>query len=491
MDSNRAARLAACLLIGGLLSPPALAAAEEPQGEIVLPQALALALERNPELAAFSQEIRAAEAAVIQADVLPNPKLDVIGDNLGNTRKKDEGDRSASLLIGQLVELGGKRAARMRIAETGRDLAGWDYEAKRAEIFARVRQTFVEVLTAQGRTGLADESVRLAQSFADAVAKRVQAGKVSPVEETKARLTVSAALIEREQARRELAAARTRLAALWANPAPRFGRAAGDLERVPPLPAFETLAARIRDNPELARWATEIQRRQAGVEAERAKAVPDITVSGGISRFSVYNDNAYLVGISIPIPVFDQNRGGILEANRRLDKAADEQRAVESRLTTELSERDADDVCHPLPPFQEEIIVIERLPPQWQRVLCAQPSPLIITDFELRTQARYVVSRTACSDDGVLVPADIRFVGDLVWMARGLLHSGCAHHHKRSLLFLDDAGRPPSYQKPQVGTGRAIVGAWRGYHVRSVCDDSVDRRNDVSIADNRLAEDRR
>ena len=159
-----------------------------------------------------------------------------------------------------------------------------------------------------------------------------------PVEETKARLTVSAALIEREQAQRELAAARNRLAALWANPAPRFGRAAGDLERVPPLPAFETLAARIRDNPELARWATEIQRRQAGVEAERAKAVPDITVSGGISRFSVYNDNAYLVGISIPIPVFDQNRGGILEANRRLDKAADERRAVEIRLTTELSD---------------------------------------------------------------------------------------------------------------------------------------------------------
>jgi cobalt-zinc-cadmium efflux system outer membrane protein len=338
MDSNRAARLAACLLIGGLLAQPALAAVEEPRGELALREALALALERNPELAAFSQEIRAAEAAVIQADVLPNPKLDVVGDNLGNTRKKDEGDRSTSLFIGQLVELGGKRAARVRLAETGRDLAGWDYEAKRLEIFARVRQTFVEVLTAQGRTGLADESVRLAQAVADGVAKRVQAGKVSPVEETKARLTVSAALIEREQARRELAAARNRLAALWANPTPRFGRAAGDLERVPPLPAFETLAARIRDNPELARWATEIQRRQAGVEAERAKAVPDITVSGGISRFSVYNDNAYLVGISIPIPVFDQNRGGILEANRRLDKAADERRAVESRLATELSD---------------------------------------------------------------------------------------------------------------------------------------------------------
>ena len=57
-----------------------------------------------------------------------------------------------------------------------------------------------------------------------------------------------------------------------------------------------------------------------------------------MTRFGVYNDTAYMVGISIPIPVFDQNRGGILEANRRLDKAADERRAVESRLLTELSD---------------------------------------------------------------------------------------------------------------------------------------------------------
>jgi cobalt-zinc-cadmium efflux system outer membrane protein len=355
MDSNRATPLVVSLVIAGVLAHVAVAASEaadnspetarvytgaseEPQGELTLRVALSLALKHNAELAAFSQEVRAAEAAVIQAGVFPNPKLEIVGDNLGNARKRQEGDQSTSLLIGQLIELGGKRTARVRLAETGRELAGWDYEAKRVEVLARVRQAFVETLVAQQRTALADESVRLAQAVADAVAKRVQAGKVAPVEETKARLTLSATLVEREQARRELAAARKRLTALWSNPEPRFDRAAGDLESVPTLPAFETLAARVRDNPGLARWTTDVQRRQAGVEAERAKAVPDITVSGGVSRFSEFNDHAYIVGISIPIPVFDQNRGGILEANRRLDKAADERRAVESRLLAELSD---------------------------------------------------------------------------------------------------------------------------------------------------------
>ena len=83
-------------------------------------------------------------------------------------------------------------------------------------------------------------------------------------------------------------------------------------------------------NSALARWTSEVERRRASVEAERAKVGADVKLSAGVSRFSAYNDYAYLVGISLPIPVFDQNRGGILEANRRLDKTEEERRAVGS-----------------------------------------------------------------------------------------------------------------------------------------------------------------
>ena len=306
--------------------------------ELTLRDALAFALARNPELAAFSQEIRATEAAVLQAGVLPNPTLDIGRDNLNNARKAEAGDRTTSLQIGQLIELGGKRAARIRLAQTGRDLANWDYEAKRTAMLSQVAQRLVDVLASQNRASLAEETVALTQQVTDAVAKRVQAGKVSPVQETKARLALASAEVDFEQAKRELISARQALGALWGEPNPRFHKAIGDLARTVPLPAYEKLAERVRNNPELARWATEIARRQAGVEAERAKAVPDVTLSAGVTRFSQFDDRAYMVGISIPIPVFDRNRGGILEASRRLDKAGDEQRAVGTRLTTELAQ---------------------------------------------------------------------------------------------------------------------------------------------------------
>ena len=317
--------------------PPTTNTPAEP-AELTLREALAFALKANPELAAFSQEVRATEAAVLQAGVLPNPVLEIGADNLANARKAEAGDRTASLQISQLIELGGKRAARMRLAETGRDLANWDYEAKRIEILSRVAQRFVDVLTAQSRQALAEESVGLARQVADAVAKRVQAGKVSPVEETKARLALASAGVEFEQAKRELVSSRQALGALWGESSPRFQKAIGDLAQRMPLPGYENLNERVRNNPELARWTTEIARRQAGVDAERAKAVPDVTVSAGVTRFSQFDDRAYMVGIAIPIPVFDRNRGGILEANRRLDKATDERRAVEARSLTDLAQ---------------------------------------------------------------------------------------------------------------------------------------------------------
>lgn len=232
--------LAAVAAVGYLLLPyplviaaeSAAAIAKDSAAPLTLSQALALALKHNPELSAFSHELRAGEAAILQAGVLPNPVLGIEADNLNNDRLRQDGDRTTAIQIGQLIELGGKRAARIRMAEAGRDLANWDYEAKRIDVLSRVSQHFIDTMAAQQARELAAESLKLAQNVAAAVARRVQAGKVSPIEETKARLALSAAQIEAEQAERQLAAARRNLSSMWGNAAPAFTAAAGDLENL-------------------------------------------------------------------------------------------------------------------------------------------------------------------------------------------------------------------------------------------------------------------
>lgn len=313
---------------------------EEPTGAITLRQALALALMKNPELQAFSWEVRAREAATLQAGLLPNPAiaadmqdLNGSGASIGDVRQPQ-----TTLQLSQLIELGRKRSKRRDVASFTRDLAGWDYETKRIDVATRVSQTFIDVLGAQQQLALMEETVRLAEQVAGIVSERVKAGKVSPVEETKANVALSSTRIEMERARREWEASRKRLAATWGSTAPLFERAEGDLGPVSAIPSLPQLAQRLSQNPDLARWATEISQRQALVDLEKSRAIPDITLMGGVRRYNTSEDNVFVVGLSIPLPLFNRNQGGIEEAHFRLTRAEEERRAAEVRVATALAE---------------------------------------------------------------------------------------------------------------------------------------------------------
>ncbi len=309
----------------------------EPTGDLTLREVLSLALLQNPELKAFAFEVRAREAAVLQSSLLPNPELGAVVENFGNNTLQGFDSTTITLQLSQLIELGGKRAARTEATQLARDVAGWDYERERIQVLTETHNAYVEVLSAQGRTALSKQVVDLAEEVAVAVAKRVLAGKVSPVEETKARVATASVRIDLTRAERDLEAARARLAATWGSTASRFKRALGVLEAVLAIPTLEQLMERLRQNPELARWATEIAERQAVIALEETRAIPDLTASFGVRRFEEPGDDALVAGISVPLPLFNRNQGGILEAQRRLTKAEEERRAAEVRVATALS----------------------------------------------------------------------------------------------------------------------------------------------------------
>lgn len=311
--------------------------AEEPAGDITLMQALIAALLKNPELAAFSQEIRAREAAVLQAGLFPNPIFGANAANFGNASIRGFDGDVVTLELSQLIELGGKRAARIEAAERTRELAGWDYETLRIAVATLVAQAFAEVLGAQARLDLARQTAELAEQVAAAVGNQVKAGEVSPVEETRAKVALATVRTDLTRAERELEAARRRLAALWGSVEPRFAKARGELETVSPIPTLEQLQERVHQNPELARWTTELTQRQALVDLEKTKAIPNVITTLGVSKYLMPGDYALVAGVSLPLPVFNRNQGGILEAERRRGKAEDERRAAEVRVGTALN----------------------------------------------------------------------------------------------------------------------------------------------------------
>ena len=311
---------------------------KEPTGVITLRQALSLALMNNPGLAAFSWEIRAKEARTLQASLVPNPELEIEVEEFGGADELSGFDAAATTLqLSQLIELGGKRSKRIQVAALERDLAGWDYETKRIDILTEVTKAFVDVLAAQERLSLNKELVRLAERVLNTVSERVKAGKVSPVEETKARVTLSTSRIELERAKRWLEATRKQLAASWGSTSPTFEKVDAELKVIIPIPSAEQLVYRISNNPDIARWIVEIEKRQASVELEDAMRIPDLTFRGGIRRFNETDNNAFVLGLSIPLPIFNRNQGGVLEARYSLAKADAERRAVSIQVQAALS----------------------------------------------------------------------------------------------------------------------------------------------------------
>jgi outer membrane protein, heavy metal efflux system len=245
----------------------------------------------------------------------------------------------ATIQLSQVIELGGKRAARQHLATLNRDLAAWDYETARIDVLTEVTRAFTDVLAAQETVALTEQTTRLVEQVQQSVGARVVAGVVSPIEETRATVALAGVRVESARARRTLEASRTRLALLWGSPAPAFKAVVGNLRAEPAaLPAMSDLTARIEQSPELARWAAEMSQREAAFAVERSKGVPDVSVVAGYRRFTDIDSNALLVGASIPLPFFDRNRGAIEEARSRLAKAHEERRAVQARVAAALAE---------------------------------------------------------------------------------------------------------------------------------------------------------
>ncbi len=310
----------------------------EPNGDITLRDALTLALMHNPELRAFSWDVRASQARKLQAGLWPNPALEVEVEEVGGAGQRSGFDGAETTIqLSQLIELSDKRGKRTKLASLEKKLAGSDYEAKRLDVFTEVSISFIEVLAAQGRLGLTEELLQLSEEVLETVTKRVDAGKDSPLEKTKAEVAVSNIKIRHQKAVWNLEFARKQLASTWAGKEPVFKSAAGRLDSLSPIPSIDELTDLTSQNPDVTRWALEIDKQKAALELEKARAISDVKLKGGLQRFNETDDNAIVFGVLIPLPISDRNQAGKLEAAYNLAGAREKQRAAHIRIQMELA----------------------------------------------------------------------------------------------------------------------------------------------------------
>jgi len=348
--------------------PPPDAAAplgDEPRGAITLRDAVAAALLRHPTLAADSWAVRSHEARALQAGALPNPELTVEVENVGGQGDRADFERTETTLwLWQLVELAGKRSKRRAVAEQRGELARWDYEARRLAVLTATTKAFVAVLAEQERLRRAADLEGLSEASVGEMRRQLAAGAVSPVDVAQAEVVHAGAQLDRGRVERSLVNRRAALAATWGSESPRFTALRGDLgDGVSAPPPLAGLVARLDANPDVARWDSELAEREAQLALARAGRVPDPTLGIGGRHFSDNGDNALVFQFTLPLPVFDRNRGNVLAAGRDLARARADRAAAELSVRMTLVRRHADLAAA----FAETVVLRQRSIPSAER----------------------------------------------------------------------------------------------------------------------------
>ncbi|MHC4743431.1 MAG: TolC family protein, partial [Planctomycetota bacterium] len=140
-----------------------------------------------------------------------------------------------------------------------------------------------------------------------------------------------------EAAAQALKSAKASLAATWGANRPAFDTAQGEFYKASALPDLTNLPERIENNPDIARWPTEKLKYRAAFDLEKAKAKSDPTLKGGVKQLNEGDNTAFIIGLTIPLPVNDRNQAGIKRATYAIEKAAEQQRFAETNIHKDLA----------------------------------------------------------------------------------------------------------------------------------------------------------
>jgi outer membrane protein, heavy metal efflux system len=317
-------------------------------------QAVAKTIAFSPKLRIAASEIDSAAGLRTQSAVLPNPIAAWSVENVWGNRNWHGWESADSRYeIAQLVELGGKRGFRMQTAKFQYYATQAGFDARQLSLLNRLLKLFTLVSAAQENLDVASDQVKVAEEVYKTVLAKVEAGKVSLIQQNKAEIALSTAQINLEKAQAEFVKSKERISVLWGAMCPDFDRVYYPFYEVGFPTPIEKCLSDLRENPQLLRSQMDYMAAYHNLNLEKSRAIPDVTVtlgckvvrdpggdfgaSGTGTRAKSFTDRGMILGASIPLPLFNRNQGNIesarAQANKSKDQYIDLELALENKLT--------------------------------------------------------------------------------------------------------------------------------------------------------------
>ncbi len=308
-----------------LVPGSAVARYADPEAGLTVDQAVAYALEHNGELLAARKEIDAASALVKQASFRANPKVDA---SVSKTITATDNNITVNGMLP--LELGGRRPARIRVAERELEMRQQDVANRERMLAADVRAKFGEALAAILKLGFDEDLIAASQRGYNLVAARVTEGGTAPLEQNMILVELN-----RVRSMRETAEGKTQIEVLelrniiGMTPDEPL-RLRGDFNDVitPLSPLAEATMRALAERPDLKLAKAAESFAEARIEQARSEGRLDASLIAGYQRMDFsfplngISDAGQLtpirstfhyftVGVSLDLPVRNKNQGAI------------------------------------------------------------------------------------------------------------------------------------------------------------------------------------
>ena len=273
----------------------------------------------------------AAEARVRQARVRPNPTLALDVENaFGSGPLEGFGNAETTLGVTQDLELWGRRGARIDAARAEAGTAALRRDLAVVDAAGRLALVYAEAEAAERRFRLAEEALSVILADARAALTLVEEGREPMVRALQGESEAATARATLDETQAERDAAFARLTAVAMLPTSVTSIEASLIDQVPATSRVGGAATPVVRVAEAERDAAERR-----IAVERIQSRPDVSASVGLRRYEAEDATALTLGLSLPLPLFDRNRGNI-------DAAQAEFRAAEARLLNARQEAQAD-----------------------------------------------------------------------------------------------------------------------------------------------------
>ena len=304
------------------------------QQSVTLNDAISNTLQQHPDLKSFTYMQQASVGGIAQASIASPMIINAgVEDVLGTGRYSGISSMQTTLSISWLLE-GDLIDARVNAATQKASTSRFQREVKALDLAAETAKVFITILSEKEQLTLAKLARNQAKTVLGKIKKRVQAGKLSVIDELRAKADLSKKELTVEDLLHEIEASKAQLAAQWQGEVDFI--VDGSLLNIPTIAQVETAYEKLKANPRLNVFASQQRITESEIELAKVNQKPAWSINTGIRRNEAVNDFAFTAGVSIPLGGENRNRGQIIALQAKKNQRLAESDAWFKRISTQL-----------------------------------------------------------------------------------------------------------------------------------------------------------